>query len=208
MKHGTKVAAMIRWITSIVVGVLTAQISLVSLFHGQETSRNDKTSARAETPQVNLSRVVVESTMMRYPNPSTQGSPSQASSAASSGVIKILPGADVRAAFAKGSPLLEKDGHNYWVFAGRRDKPGQAELHEKDLDIFYVLQGSATFVTGGKMVDGKTTAPGEVRGAAIEGGETHTLSKDDVVVIPPGIPHWFKDTQGLFLYYVVKVEQP
>jgi glc operon protein GlcG len=199
---------MIRWITSIVVLVLTAQISLMSLFHGQETSRNDKTSARAETPQVNLSRAVVESTMMAYSNPSAQGSPSQASSAASSGVIKILPGADVRAAFAKGSPLLEKGGHNYWVLAGRRDKPGQAELHEKDLDIFYVLQGSATFVTGGKMVDGKTTAPGEVRGAAIEGGETHRLSKDDVVVIPPGIPHWFKDVQGLFLYYVVKVEQP
>lgn len=129
-------------------------------------------------------------------------------SVASPGAIKILPGADVRAAFAKGSPLLEKQGHNYWVLAGRRDKPGQAELHEKDLDIFYVLQGSATFVTGGKMVDGKTTAPGEVRGEAIEGGETHTLSKDDVVVIPPGIPHWFKDVQGLFLYYVVKVQQP
>jgi unsaturated rhamnogalacturonyl hydrolase len=141
-------------------------------------------------------------------NGSSQGQLSQPSGPPPSSGVKILSGADVRAAFEKGGPLLDKDGHNYWALAGRRDKPGQSELHEKDLDIFYVLQGSATFITGGKMVDGKTTAPGEVRGTAIEGGETHTLSKDDVVIIPPGVPHWFKDVQGLFLYYVVKVQQP
>jgi mannose-6-phosphate isomerase-like protein (cupin superfamily) len=90
------------------------------------------------------------------------------------------------------------------VITGRRDKPGQSELHEKDTDVFYVLQGSATFVTGGKMVDPKTTATGEVRGSAIEGGEVRTLSKDDVIVIPAGVPHWFKDVKGTFLYFVVK----
>ncbi len=72
--------------------------------------------------------------------------------------------------------------------------------------MFYILQGSATFVTGGKMVEPKTTAPGEIRGSGIEGGESHTLSKDDVIVIPAGVPHWFKDVQGLFLYFVVKVQ--
>lgn len=138
----------------------------------------------------------------------TQGTAAKVADPAPSDTVKILSGAEVRAAFEKGSPLLNKDGRNYWILAGRRDKPGQSELHEKDLDIFYVLQGSATFITGGKMVDGKTTAPGEVRGSAIEGGEVHTLSKDDVVIIPPGVPHWFKDVQGLFLYYVVKVQQP
>jgi unsaturated rhamnogalacturonyl hydrolase len=122
--------------------------------------------------------------------------------------VRVLSGAEVRGAFEKGAPLIDKDGHNYSVLAGRRDKAGQAELHEKDLDIFHVLQGSATFITGGKMVDGKTTAPGEVRGSGIEGGEVHMLSKDDVVIIPPGVPHWFKEVPGLFLYYVVKVQQP
>lgn len=120
--------------------------------------------------------------------------------------VTYFSSADVHAAFDKGAPIIKKDGKNYWVLAGRRDKPGQSELHEKDMDIFYILQGSATFVTGGKMVDAKTTAPGELRGSGIEGGESRTLSKDDVIVIPAGTPHWFKEVQGTFLYFVVKVE--
>lgn len=120
--------------------------------------------------------------------------------------VTYFSSSEVRAAFEKGSPLMNKDGKNYWILAGRRDKPGQSELHEKDTDVFYVLQGSATFVTGGKMIEAKTTAPGELRGSGIEGGESHTLSKDDVIVIPAGTPHWFKDVQGTFLYLVVKVQ--
>jgi mannose-6-phosphate isomerase-like protein (cupin superfamily) len=120
--------------------------------------------------------------------------------------IKYFSSAEVQAAFAKGSPLINKDGRSYWVLAGRRDKPGQSELHEKDTDVFYIVEGSATFVTGGKMVDPKSTAPGELRGSAIEGGETRTLSKGDVIIIPAGLPHWFKDVQGTFLYLVVKVQ--
>jgi unsaturated rhamnogalacturonyl hydrolase len=128
--------------------------------------------------------------------------------APASDAVKLFSSAEVHAAFEKGSPLVAHDGRNYSVIAGRRDKPGQAELHEKDMDVIYVMQGSATFVTGGKMVDGKTTAPGEVRGTSIDGGETHNLSKDDVIIVPPGVPHWFKDVQGIFFYFVVKVQQP
>ena len=120
--------------------------------------------------------------------------------------VKYFSSAEVHAAFEKGSPILNKDGRTYWVLAGRRDKPGQSELHEKDTDVFYILQGSATFVTGGKMIDPKTTAPGELRGSGIEGGESRTLSKDDVIIIPAGTPHWFKGVQGTFLYFVVKVQ--
>jgi len=126
-------------------------------------------------------------------NPSTQG-------------VTYFSSTEVHAAFEKNAPLINKGEKNYWVLAGRRDKPGQSELHEKDTDIFYVLQGSATFVTGGKMVDPKTTAPGELRGSGIDGGEPRTLSKDDVIVIPAGTPHWFKGVEGTFLYLVVKVQ--
>jgi mannose-6-phosphate isomerase-like protein (cupin superfamily) len=132
-------------------------------------------------------------------------SPSFPAPAAPDGV-KYFSSAEVRASFEKGSPLINKDGRAYSVITGRRDKSAEAELHEKDTDVFYVLEGSATFVTGGKMVDPKTTAPGEVRGSAIEGGDVHTLSKDDVIVIPAGVPHWFKDVRGTFLYFVVKVQ--
>jgi glc operon protein GlcG len=58
------------------------------------------------------------------------------------------------------------------------------------------------------MVEAKTTAPGEVRGSGIDGGDTQTLTKDDVIIVPAGVPHWFKDVQGIFFYFVVKVQQP
>lgn len=109
----------------------------------------------------------------------------------------------VEAAFAKGVPLLEAGA--YKIHASRREGPGQAEVHERDTDIVYVLEGSATLVTGGKVIDGKTTAPEEIRGSAIEGGETRTLSPGDVVVVPNGVPHWFRKVDGPLLYYVVKV---
>jgi glc operon protein GlcG len=109
----------------------------------------------------------------------------------------------VAAAFAKGLPLLE-NGH-YKIHASRREAPGAAEIHERDTDILYVLEGGATFVTGGTLVNGKVTAQDEVRGASIDGGSTRKLAKGDVVVVPNGTPHWFKDVKGTLLYYVVKV---
>jgi glc operon protein GlcG len=114
-----------------------------------------------------------------------------------------LPKERVAAAFAKGDVLVNEGG--FMVHASRRDAPGLAEVHLKDTDIIYVLEGTATFVTGGKVVDGKPTADLEIRGMSIEGGVTHTLAKGDVIVVPSGVPHWFKKVEGTFLYYVVKV---
>ena len=59
----------------------------------------------------------------------------------------------VAAAFAKGLPLLETAG--YKVHASRRVEPGQAEIHTLDTDVIYVVEGSATLVTGGKAIDHK-----------------------------------------------------
>ncbi len=112
----------------------------------------------------------------------------------------------VTAAFASGNPLVVTN--NFRVQTGRRTGPGEVEMHARDTDIFYILEGSATFVTGGKMVEPHTTAPGETRAKAITGGQEHKLEKGDVIVIPKGIPHWFKQVNGLMLYYVVKVIEP
>ena len=68
-----------------------------------------------------------------------------------------------------------------------------------------MLEGTTTFVTGGSVVDAKTTAPEEIRGTAIEHGESHRLGKGDVIIVPSGTPHWFKEVDGPVLYYVVKV---
>jgi mannose-6-phosphate isomerase-like protein (cupin superfamily) len=122
---------------------------------------------------------------------------------ASSGVT-YLPADQVKAAFAKGAVLVNQG--SYQVHASRRDAPGQVEVHQNETDIIYMLEGSTTFVTGGTVVDGKATAPGEIRGADVTGGETRRLVKGDVIVVPKGTPHWFKDVSGPVLYYVVKVQ--
>ncbi len=112
----------------------------------------------------------------------------------------------VAAAFAKGEPLLELPG--YKVNPSRRDGPGMAEVHLWETDVVYVVDGAATLVTGGTTIDPQETEPGQIRGAAIEGGETHQLAKGDVIVIPNGVPHWFKEVQAPFLYFVVKPIAP
>ena len=118
------------------------------------------------------------------------------------GPVTYLDKDKVAAAFAKGQPLLEVDG--YKVHASRREKAGLVEVHEFETDVVYVLEGSATLVTGGTPVEPKVIAPGEIRAARVEGGVTRHLSKGDVVVIPQGQPHWFKEASNPFLYFVVK----
>jgi glc operon protein GlcG len=111
----------------------------------------------------------------------------------------------VQAAFAKGMPMVEVS--DYKIHASRREGPGMVEIHTRDTDIAYVIQGSATLVTGGTAIDLKTTGVEELRGRSIQGGETRELKPGDVVIIPNGIPHWFKRVSAPFLYYVVKVRQ-
>jgi len=121
---------------------------------------------------------------------------------ASSGVTYI-PAEQVTAAFAKGAVLVNHG--NYMVHAGRRDTEGQVEVHTRDADIIYMLEGSTTFVTGGTMVGARATGPDEMRGTSVQGGETRRLTKGDVMIVPKGTPHWFKEISGTVLYYVVKV---
>ena len=99
----------------------------------------------------------------------------------------------VESAFARGMPMIEVP--DYKIHASRREGPGQVEIHTRDTDIAYVLQGTATLVTGGEPIDMKTIAPEELRGRGIEGGETRQLAPGDVVVIPNGVPHWFKEVK-------------
>jgi glc operon protein GlcG len=117
--------------------------------------------------------------------------------------VSYFESSKVAEAFAKGAVLFN-NGTNYMVHASRREAPGMAEVHTLDTDIMYVLEGGATVVTGGAVVDGKTTEPDEIRGQAIQGGETRRISKGDVVIIPAGTPHWFQQVDAPFTYYVVK----
>lgn len=94
---------------------------------------------------------------------------------------------------------------NFSVLTARRNKPGEVEIHQRDTDILYVVDGSATFVTAGKILNPTTKAPEEIRGTGMEGGTPYHLSKGDIIVVPHGVPHWFKEVPSQVFYFVVKV---
>lgn len=113
---------------------------------------------------------------------------------------------NVAKSFEEGAVLFDQ-GRSYMIHTSRRVAAGKAEVHTRDTDLIYVLEGSARFVTGGRVVGGTNTAADEIRGEAIEGGETRVLSKGDVIIVPAGTPHWFQDVRGPVLYYTIKVRQ-
>ena len=115
---------------------------------------------------------------------------------------------------AKFNELMAKPGSlatgsDFTASIARRTAPGQVEIHAKETDIFYIVDGSATFVTGGTMVGGKETRPNQMLGTDITGGQTHQLKKGDFISIPAGLPHWFKEVPPTGVtYYMVKVIKP
>jgi uncharacterized protein GlcG (DUF336 family)/mannose-6-phosphate isomerase-like protein (cupin superfamily) len=125
--------------------------------------------------------------------------------------VTYIESRTVSASFAKGAVLVGEDenmmhaARNYMVHASHREQDGMVEIHEFDTDIVYVLKGAATLVTGGTPAGTKAIAPHELRAQAVNGGETRRLIPGDVVIIPNGVPHWFKEVEAPFDYYVVKV---
>ncbi len=90
-----------------------------------------------------------------------------------------------------------------------RVKSGGAEVHADYNDIFIALDGEATVITGGTVVDPKEVSPGETRGAKVEGGVPTVMHKGDVMHISPGVPHQTMVAAGkTFTYYVVKIAAP
>jgi mannose-6-phosphate isomerase-like protein (cupin superfamily) len=105
------------------------------------------------------------------------------------------------------SETLEKYPHHYTMLAFR-NRNGGGELHENYADLFYILDGQATVATGGELAERHTTAPGEVRGSAVNGGSRHDVKAGDVVHIPAGTPHQMLVPEGKTVtYFVVKIQE-
>jgi mannose-6-phosphate isomerase-like protein (cupin superfamily) len=119
-------------------------------------------------------------------------------------VVTYVPHEKVAATMTKGGQII--GDHGLIVLAQRRGA-GEVEVHEKTNHVFIIVEGEATFVTGGTLVDAKDTAPGQRRAPSVKGGEVHHLSKGDVITIPAKTPHWFKEvpTQTI-AYYAVNTE--
>jgi mannose-6-phosphate isomerase-like protein (cupin superfamily) len=71
-----------------------------------------------------------------------------------------------------------------------------AAVHEKEAELFYVVDGAATMVTGGKLVNETRTNPTNLSGTAIEGGTSRTIAKGDFIMVPENMPHWFSSIHG------------
>ena len=119
--------------------------------------------------------------------------------------VHFIPAAKIAGMMAgKPGAIIEDPGLR--VLAQHRGA-GEAELHEHTNHIFIMVSGEATFVTGGKMVGAKRTAPGQMRGPSIEGGQAHRLVKGDLITIPANTPHWWKEVPTKTIeYYGVNIE--
>jgi mannose-6-phosphate isomerase-like protein (cupin superfamily) len=80
-----------------------------------------------------------------------------------------------------------------------RASVGPAAVHEKEAEIFYVIDGSATLTTGGKLTNESRTNKENLSGSGIEGGTSRTISKGDFVIVPENTPHWFSSINGVIV---------
>jgi len=111
---------------------------------------------------------------------------------------------DVAATLAKSGFLVKESG--VAVQAVQRG-PGAVEYHEHTSHIYFMVDGEATFVVGGTMIDPKRTAPDQLRSTTADGGTVYHLTKGDVITVPAKTPHWFKDMpSGKISYYLVSIE--
>jgi mannose-6-phosphate isomerase-like protein (cupin superfamily) len=131
------------------------------------------------------------------------------------GGVSVWRSADIA---AKGAALAQKldaqkvanetiatDGNRTFLIA-HREGSGLAEWHEKQADVMFISAGQVTMVYGGTIVDAKTTAPGEMRGASIQGGTEAKLGPGDVLHIPAKVPHQMILAPGTKVtYFVTKV---
>jgi mannose-6-phosphate isomerase-like protein (cupin superfamily) len=105
---------------------------------------------------------------------------------------------------SKGGPIVNDPG--LVILANRRES-GMAEYHDHTNHVFVIVEGEATLVVGGTMVDPQRTAPDQMRAASVQGGTVYHLSKGDVITIPAKTPHWFKEVATKTIaYYAVNIE--
>jgi mannose-6-phosphate isomerase-like protein (cupin superfamily) len=105
---------------------------------------------------------------------------------------------------SKGGPIVSDPG---LVVLAQRRESGPVEYHDHTNHVFVIVEGEATLVVGGTMVDSKRTAPDQMRAPSLEGGMTYHLSKGDVITIPAKTPHWFREVPTKTVaYYAVNIE--
>jgi mannose-6-phosphate isomerase-like protein (cupin superfamily) len=91
------------------------------------------------------------------------------------------------------------------VFHDEKRENDLVEVHDTSDDIYYVLEGTATLLLGGSLVDANEISPGEWRAKSSTGGQSHTIKKGDLIVVPRGTPHQRTVTGKGFSMVLIKV---
>jgi mannose-6-phosphate isomerase-like protein (cupin superfamily) len=132
--------------------------------------------------------------------PSTQASTPPAQ------IVTFASAADVAALMAKAAATRKPDQANlvqpllrlppYTANLEHRGGVGPAAVHEKEAELFYVIDGAGTIVTGGKLTAESRTNAENLTGSGIEGGQARKVGKGDFVLVPENTPHWFSVIDG------------
>ena len=102
--------------------------------------------------------------------------------------------------------LIEYSASRGGVSVTRRTSPGRADVHKRLTDMWYVIRGEGTLVTGGSLSEPTQTETDELRARGITGGEERHIAPGDFVRIPAGVPHWIREIEGKEIFYLaVKV---
>jgi mannose-6-phosphate isomerase-like protein (cupin superfamily) len=104
---------------------------------------------------------------------------------------------------------VDVGGYRVSVWAVLRPKglAQDANLHQtKVSEIYYMLEGSGTLVTGGSMPGAKPMAPGStnLQSKTIQGGESRRVGPGDVVIIPGHVPHQWSSQDGTLKYLIFR----
>jgi len=97
-----------------------------------------------------------------------------------------------------------KNTDHYRINVVQRTKPQGAIAHPGFMEVHHIIDGTGTLVTGGTIVRPAGAGAGA---ATIDGGESRHVAKGDVVLIPAGAPHWYKDLDGTLTYLEVRFEE-
>ena len=83
-----------------------------------------------------------------------------------------------------------------------------AAVHEREAELFYVIDGSGTMVTGGKLVNQGRVDPNNLSGSSVQGGTSRHLAKGDFIFVPENTPHWFSAIDGTLILMSLHVPRP
>jgi len=124
-----------------------------------------------------------------------------APAAAGPAEVKVVTAAELAAIISK--QPADKNGSQtfiqlapYNVNMEHRVVSQAASVHEREAELFYVLDGAGTLVTGGKLVGETRTNDANLSGTSIQGGASKRISKGDFVLVPQGVPHQFPAVEG------------